>query len=202
MNVRYRTGNPFRVNARAMQQAGGESAWRFLEGVRPGLRVADALATVEDGDSGGVAVAAQLYALAVADAAAMATWQWNLGALLLQPEARSAELTEFQDQRRALRQHYITLSQALTLHTGIEDVGDQVLRLVVTIINQRLDDQVTDQTPRQLARSGLRICGWTGPMSDVEARADQLLDTLRARGVEVPAVPTRGRVETHRPAPR
>ena len=65
-------------------------------------------------------------------------------------------------------------------------MNDQVLRLVVSIIKQRWDDQVTAETPRQLAHSGLRLCGWTEPMDEVEARARKLLANLRHRQIQLP----------------
>lgn len=156
----------------------------LFEGIRPGLAIARELR--DDTDSTTEGIAGRLYALSIADASVMANWRWNLGALLLLPEVRRSELSEFQAQRRELRAHYVAMSGALTARTGIEDVGDQVLRLVVSIINQRLDGEVGSDTPRRLARSGLRICGWTESMVDIEVRAHTLLDTLRERGIEVP----------------
>lgn len=156
----------------------------LFEGIRPGLAIARALR--DDRDSTMEGIAGRLYALAIADASVMAEWRWNLGALLLLPEVRRPELFEFQAQRRELRAHYVAMSGALTERTGIEDVGDQVLRLVVSIINQRLDDEVRSDTPRKLARSGLRICGWAEPMSKVEEYGHDLLDALRELGVDVP----------------
>jgi len=156
----------------------------LLEGVRPGLEIARALN--EDGDTTKTGAAARLYTLALADAAVLANWRWNLGALYLLPEARSPELAEFQSHRYALRQHYVNMTQALTSWTGSWDVNDQVFRLVVSIINQRWDDEVTDETPRQLARSGLRICGWVGSVLPVEARAQELLADFRERQIALP----------------
>lgn len=159
----------------------------LLEGVTPGLRIAEALS--RDADSSDVGVASRLYALAMADSAVLANWRWNIGALLLLPEARSPELAEFQHRRHQIRRYYLDFSHAVTARTGCEDVDDQVLRLVVSIINQRWDDRVTAATPRQLARSGLRICGWTTPMDAVDARARELLTTLRESGIDIPELP-------------
>lgn len=156
----------------------------LLEGIRPGLEIATALEENTDGTD--VGVAARLYALALADAVVLANWRWNLGALLLLPEARSPDLAEFQSLRYALRGHYVRMSRDLTSRTGSEDVNDQVLRLVVSIINQRWDDQVTSDTPRQLARSGLRICGWAGPVDEVEDKARELLSALGQRQFQLP----------------
>lgn len=145
------------------------------------MQLAQALA--QDADPTDAGVAARLYSLALADASVLANWRWNLGALILLPEARSPEMAEFQGYRRALRSHYVDMSRALTARTGSEEVNDQVLRLVVSIINQRWDDEVTSETPRQLARSGMRICGWVGPLDEVEVKSERLLTELSERDV-------------------
>ncbi|SLF24494.1 TetR/AcrR family transcriptional regulator [Mycobacteroides abscessus] len=157
----------------------------LMEGVTPGLRIAAEINDLAD-DSDDVKAAAGLYALALADAAVLASWRWNLGALYLLPEARSTELTEFQDARHALRRHYIDMSSALTRRLGSEAVGDQVYRLVVSIINIRWDNEAGEQVPRQLARSGLRLCGWTGSVDAVEKEARRLLTILTDRQVPLP----------------
>jgi AcrR family transcriptional regulator len=156
----------------------------LIEGIRPGLRIAEFLAA--DSDSTDTGVAARLYTLALADATVLASWRWNSGALLLLPEARSPLLTDFQEARLMLRNHYVRMSRELTCRTGSEDVEDLVLRLVVSIINQRWDDQTTSETPPKLARSGLRMCGWTLPMDQIEHKAGLLLQSLLALGVELP----------------
>lgn len=158
----------------------------LVEGVAPGLQVASALAEEVD-DATEVTIAGGLYALAITDAAVLVGWRWNLGALYLLPETRSPELAEFQAQRHALQKSYVDLSRALTVRTGSEDVGDQVFRLVVSIINMRWDNEVSPETPRLLARSGLRICGWVDPMAQVEAEACRLLNVLREREISLPA---------------
>lgn len=157
----------------------------LMEGVTPGLRIAAELRDLAD-DSSDVKAASGLYALVVTDAAVLASWRWNLGALYLLPEARSPELTEFQEARHALRRHYIEMSQALTERLPSEPVDDQVYRLVVSIINIRWDHEVSEHVPGKLARSALRMCGWTRSMAPVEAEVRRLLTTLEERQVPLP----------------
>ncbi|MFJ4175226.1 TetR/AcrR family transcriptional regulator [Microbacterium sp. NPDC089696] len=149
----------------------------LMEGIRPSLEIADAIERVTSPakeDSPG-----RLFSLALADATLLASWRWNVGAILLSPEARSEEMSDYQQARLRLRERYVTWSRDVVDITGSEDVGDQVLRLVVSIINQRSDGQATPETPALIARSGLRICGWAGSFTSVESDARSILERAK-----------------------
>jgi hypothetical protein len=80
--------------------------------------------------------AQHLHALAAFDGGQLLTGRWNLGALYLLPELRGARLEPFWSDRERLRLHYLALSQAVLVQTGVDEAAaDLPFRLVESLVN-------------------------------------------------------------------
>lgn len=140
--------------------------------VAPALDAATKLQSIHPTDT--IDLAVHLYALARFDAHVLANWRWNLGVLFALPEARSNEFSEALTSRRALRDHYLAHSAAISNHTGRPSAGDQPFRLIESVSSMRADGQLPPNAPDTLATSCLLLTGWTTQHDEVRARAAEL----------------------------
>jgi hypothetical protein len=127
--------------------------------------------------------ATKLYALAYFDGDVLAMWQWNLGVLFALPETGLPVFDESRTARQMLRDIYIRMTADLTTHLSVHPVGDQAFRLVESISAMRSDNVLDDDVPHSVARSCLRMSGWTE--GHAEAREDAVA-LLRDLGLTPP----------------
>jgi AcrR family transcriptional regulator len=115
-----------------------------------------------------------LHALAMFDGAQLLHSRWNLGALYLLPELRSARLASFWADRERLRSHYQGASRAVIVATGIPDAAaDLPFRLVESVVNMRSKPTSSDLSslPELVADACIRVLGVS----------NSAIDELRAR---------------------
>ncbi|MDV3127080.1 TetR/AcrR family transcriptional regulator [Mycobacterium sp. 21AC1] len=125
--------------------------------------------------------AEHLHALAAFDGDQLLSGRWNLGALYLMPELRDAKLEPFWSDRERLRLHYLALSRAVTVQTGVDDAAaDLPFRLVESLVNMWSVPPGSERSalPVHVADAGMRVLGIAGD--------------------EIPAVRARSRTEVDR----
>ena len=144
--------------------------------VRPSLKTATVLDNVEARDDLGSAT--KLYALAYFDGDVLTTWQWNLGVLFALPETRLPVFEEARTARQLLRDIYTRMTADLTVRMSAPSVGDQAFRLVESISAMRSDNELDEDVPHSVARSCLRIAGWTQGHAAARENAASLLRDL------------------------
>lgn len=113
-----------------------------------------------------MSAAQQLHALAVFDGTQLLGGRWNLGALYLLPELRDARLEPFSSDRERLRRHYLSLSMAITEHTGVDPAAaDLPFRLVEALVSMwsTPEGPQRDQLPRHVADACVRVLGVPDP---------------------------------------
>src|SRR5690349_2842234 len=128
-----------------------------------------------------LSAAEHLHALAAFDGDQLLSGRWNLGALYLMPELRDAKLEPFWSERERLRLHYLALSRAVIVATGIHGAAaDLPFRLVESLVNMW-------SVPPGLERSDLPV-----------HVADACLRVLGITAVTIPAIRERSREEVDR----
>ncbi len=124
--------------------------------------------------------ATRLYALAWFDVRQLCASRWNLGALYLLPELRTARFAAFRLRRDELRGHYENLAAAvLAAGAGVGVVGAAALpfRLVETVINIRSDEgKAPVEAERTIPEAALRVLGWPGDLVALRAAAARVLE--------------------------
>ncbi|MGV9802731.1 TetR/AcrR family transcriptional regulator [Mycobacterium sp. NPDC003449] len=125
--------------------------------------------------------AEHLHALAAFDGDQLLSGRWNLGALYLMPELRDAKLEPFWSDRERLRLHYLALSRAVAVQTGVHSAAaDLPFRLVESLVNMW-------SVPPGAERSELPV-----------HVADACMRVLGVAGDDIPAVRERSRAEADR----
>jgi AcrR family transcriptional regulator len=123
-----------------------------------------------------------LHALAAFDGTQLLHSKWNLGALYLLPELRSARLEEFWAERESLRLHYLAISKTVIADTGVADeAADLPFRLVESLVHMRgkrstaewstLPEHIADACVRVLGVAEVGIAQARGRTHDVHQRA-------------------------------
>ncbi len=129
-----------------------------------------------------VAPAVRLYALARFDVRQLCSARWNLGALYLLPELRSARFAAFRRQRDDLRGHYERFAaEVLAAARAAHAEGAELLpfRMVESVINMRSDEGTApDYAERLIPEAILHLLGHHDALGAVRAAADDLLDRL------------------------
>jgi AcrR family transcriptional regulator len=150
----------------------------LAETIAAPLELAERLRDVPD------PVPARLYALAWFDVRQLCAARWNLGALYLLPELRTARFAAFRMQRHELRGHYETLAAAVIAEAGgagISDAETLPFRLVETVISIRSDEVIAPAyAERSIPDAVLRMLGWPGDLDDLRRAAGTLLQRLQA----------------------
>lgn len=126
--------------------------------VTPTLMVFDRLAHTEPA----LTAAEHLHALALFDGRQLLEGRWNLGALYLQPELRGAPLEPFWSDRERLRLHYLTLSRAIVVATGVDEAAaDFPFRLVESLVNMwtKQPGPEREKLPEHVADACIRVLG-------------------------------------------
>ncbi|HEY6794599.1 MAG TPA: TetR/AcrR family transcriptional regulator [Kineosporiaceae bacterium] len=153
----------------------------LLEGtVIPSLDAADALA------ASGEPVEARLWALAAFDVRLLCSGRWNIGALYLMPESRSARFAGFHAQRVQLRAAYADLvgagaGQGAFNCDDVTLAADLVFGLVESVVPVRADRGRLDAevVAPMVADGCLRLLAVPGRRSAAtRRRAERLLATL------------------------
>ncbi|WP_084654499.1 TetR/AcrR family transcriptional regulator [Nocardia altamirensis] len=124
----------------------------------------------------------RLYALASFDVRQLCAARWNLGALYLLPEVRTARFATFRLRRDELRRHYEALAAAVLAEVGgagITDAQALPFRLVEMVIGIRSDEGVAPAAAeRTIPDAALRVLGWPGDLDALRTAAHQLLERL------------------------
>jgi AcrR family transcriptional regulator len=127
-----------------------------------------------------------LYALVWFDADQLMTSRWNLGALYLVPELRSARFEQFRTRRSDLMALYASLSRDALVDIGTLVVSEELthlpFRIVESVISARSDAESTRHslaTPDTIADAAVRVLGWTGSTASLRDTATTLLDAAR-----------------------
>ena len=106
--------------------------------------------------------AEHLHALAAFDGDQLLTGRWNLGALYLLPELRDARIEPFGAQRERLRLHYLAMSRAVIVRTGVDEAAaDLPFRLVESLVNMwsMPPGPERDELPLHVADACMRVLG-------------------------------------------
>jgi AcrR family transcriptional regulator len=150
----------------------------LAETIAAPLELAERLRDVPD------PVPVRLYALARFDVHQLCAARWNLGALYLLPELRTARFAAFRLRRDELRGHYESLAAAVIAEAGgagIADAETLPFRLVETVISIRSDEGIApDYAQRSIPDAVLRMLGWPGDLDDLGRDAGTLLQRLQA----------------------
>ena len=141
-----------------------------------GQTVAPTLALIPQllGATPALTAAEHLHALAAFDGDQLLSGHWNLGALYLLPELRDAKLEPFWSDRERLRLHYLALSQAVIVRTGVNAAAaDLPFRLVESLVNMWSlpAGAQRSELPLHVADACLRVLGLP----------DEATSALRAR---------------------
>jgi AcrR family transcriptional regulator len=124
--------------------------------------------------------AEHLHALAAFDGGQLLTGRWNLGALYLLPELRDAGLEPFWSDRERLRLHYLALSQAVLVQTGVDEAAaDLPFRLVESLVNMWSVPSGPRRAtlPMQVADACMRVLGI--PDAETPALGDRTRQEVR-----------------------
>jgi len=128
-----------------------------------------------------------LHALATFDGGQLLGGTWNLGALYLLPELRDKRLEPFWSDRERLRQHYLTVSEAVLRRTGVHPAAaDLPFRLVESLVNMWSEPHGPERSdlPMQVADAGVRVLGVS----------DSATPVLRERTGQVIELHVQGRI--------
>jgi AcrR family transcriptional regulator len=118
-----------------------------------------------------------LHALVVVDVSQLCTSTWNLGALYLLPELRTARFARFRLRRAELREGYGGLARRVIAECGGPvDADDLPFRLVESAIDARSDDGVCPaHQPWIIADGALRTLGFAGDFAAVRTLTEKRL---------------------------
>jgi AcrR family transcriptional regulator len=142
-----------------------------------------------------LSIVEHLHALAAFDGTQLLYSRWNLGALYLLPELRSARLEEFWAERERLRLHYLAVSTTIIADTGVaSEAADLPFRLVESLVHMRGSGSHPQRSamPEHIADACVRVLGVAeADIGRARSRTrtvspplplGELLEVLQARG--------------------
>jgi AcrR family transcriptional regulator len=132
-------------------------------------------------DSGPVAAAARLHAVALYDGTQLCSARWNLGVLYNLPEARGQRFSSFMDDRRELRDLYQRLGAELPGNgwsTNARQNGDFAFRLVESLVSLRADGLATPESPLEVADAGIVLTGLGRDLPAIRMQSAAVISSL------------------------
>jgi AcrR family transcriptional regulator len=147
----------------------------LTQSVRPSLQVAATLAARCAGDP-----AAGLYALALMDAATLASAPHNIATLYLLPEVQGEEYGSFHAERAELQAAYGRLGYAAGSGNPDESLtATLIMQLVESVVQLRRTGEWRDGYPHEIAAACLRLVGLSpGRIARARAAARAIVDTM------------------------